>query len=265
MLNIFFFNLLLLLHLSMPQPCFGADTVKIAAGEWPPFISAKVKGKGFLAQIVEAAFAKEDVKVEWSFVPWKRALEDTKRGDYHASAAWVKTAERAEKFHVTDSVVETKLGFFYKDKKKDRFEKFTKLKEFKGLKIGTTIGYNYGPEFTKLIDSKTLTVEAAPSDEINFLKLKGDRIDTFTVELMVGEFLLNQLLDEGKISPAERKSLVVHPKHFVEEPLHMLFSKKGNQEHIKKLFDKFQVGLAKLKKEGLHLKIHKDFLSRAAH
>ena len=160
-------------------------------------------------------------------------------------------------------MVETRLSFFYHNNRKNNYEKFKNLSEFKGLKIGTTIGYNYGPEFTKLINNKTLTVESAPSDEINFLKLKGGRIDTFTVEMMVGEFLLNRLQEQGKLKESERKSLVVHPKSFVNEPLYMMFSKSGDQEKIKGLYHKFQSGLAKIKKEGIKTKIYQDYFAKA--
>ena len=69
MLKFAFNKLLILQLLTSSFPAFGTQTVKIATGDWPPFISDKLKDRGFMAQTIEAAFQKEGLKVEWSFVP----------------------------------------------------------------------------------------------------------------------------------------------------------------------------------------------------
>ena len=44
--------------------------------------------------ILDAAFAKAGVQVEYVFLPWTRALVETRDGKWDATAAWGRNAER---------------------------------------------------------------------------------------------------------------------------------------------------------------------------
>lgn len=65
-----------------------SETVKIATGDFPPWTSESLPHGGFINRVVSSAFKLSGVDVEFHYLPWKRALEATKVGQFHASSFW---------------------------------------------------------------------------------------------------------------------------------------------------------------------------------
>ena len=49
------------------------ETIRITNGEWPPYMSKKLKHYGLASRITTEAFASQGVKVEYGFFPWARS------------------------------------------------------------------------------------------------------------------------------------------------------------------------------------------------
>ncbi|OQY10015.1 MAG: hypothetical protein B6I28_01895, partial [Fusobacteriia bacterium 4572_132] len=106
-------SILLLLWGSM---IFAKSTIIIANGEWPPFSGEKLPYYGICSRMVTDIFEVENVKVEYKFVPWIRAIELTKLGKYYdAVIEFSKNKERLEKFYFSEKpILRSKMVLFHK-------------------------------------------------------------------------------------------------------------------------------------------------------
>ena len=70
----------------------------LATDPFPPFHSPEVKGYGFFAEIVQAAFKEvgHDLKIE--FVPWNRAFELSQTGYYDGVIGALYSDDRAKNY-----------------------------------------------------------------------------------------------------------------------------------------------------------------------
>ena len=94
--SIFICCLLSLFGLSAPSQ--GAETIRIAVGHFPPFLSESLPGQGTAAQLIREAFAIKGIEVVFVFLPWPRAFSETQNGQFDATAIWLKRPERENKF-----------------------------------------------------------------------------------------------------------------------------------------------------------------------
>lgn len=70
-----------------------AETVSIAVGEWPPYISEPLPNQGFLCEVVRQAFAEEDLDVSFHFYSWAEAYRLTVDGRYVVTMPWFRSSE----------------------------------------------------------------------------------------------------------------------------------------------------------------------------
>ncbi len=219
---------------------YGAEpTVKIATGEWPPFMSKNLTNYGFITHIVTESFAMEGVKAEYLFYPWARAMQNVKRGEVNASSAWYCSKEREQSFLFSDPLfLEQQVFFHLADNPFD----WKTIDDLKGKRIGATIGYFYGEDFKKGEDSKLYEVERVSSDEINFKKLLAGRIDAALASLFVGNDILKK-----NFSPKDISKITSHSQPIHNGPLHLIFPKTTNG---KKWLTVFNKGLGKMKAGG---------------
>lgn len=103
------FAVLLVYHLS---PAVAQETLVIAVGDWPPYLSDTLPHQGTAARIIREAFAVEGYRVRFEFLPWARAYKDTGAGKYDGTAVWLKTPERKKRF-ITATPWSSKSTFFF--------------------------------------------------------------------------------------------------------------------------------------------------------
>ena len=75
------------------------ETIRIANGEWPPYLSKELKHYGVASRIVAEAFALEGVKVKYGFFPWGRAYAVVQRGEWDGSVIWTIKEFSDGRFH----------------------------------------------------------------------------------------------------------------------------------------------------------------------
>lgn len=218
----------------------AGETVRLTNGEWPPYLSEQFKHFGLASRIVTEAFALEGVKVEYGFFPWARSLKLAEDGDWAGSVVWRASEDRAEKFYISDEVVPDKVVFFYL--KRNPFDWKT-VASLKGVRIGATLSYQYGPAFDAAAAARQIDVERAPTDETNMRKLLGERFQVFPINVDVGYHMLRLHFKEEQIA-----LFTHHPRPVTEEPLRLLLSKKvvGNEQ----LMNLFNRGLKRLRESG---------------
>jgi polar amino acid transport system substrate-binding protein len=206
------------------------QTIKIALGEWPPYISKKANDSGPIARLIKDIFYDEGYKIEYEFLPWTRAYKLTSRGKYDAMAIWMMKEERKEKFWYSNEVLTERFTIFHL---KETTVNTNTLKE---INLGVNLGYKYGDIFDKYMkDNKITPVSSVIKPSQNFMLLLNKRIDAFPMEKNVGYDTLANL--ESKIM----SSKITHtnfPQLFKANGSFLLFSKEKERNlELLKLFN----------------------------
>ncbi|MEJ2794332.1 transporter substrate-binding domain-containing protein [Iodobacter sp. LRB] len=243
-----YFLTILLFIISAGSAQSAEMRVRIASGEFQPYLSESLQNEGFISKIIRGAFRQENVTVSIAYYPWKRSYDMVKKGEADLTPYWVKTPERSQLFILSDPIDVVQYGFFHlKDKKITQLD-FSNLNNYK---VGVSIGYSYGAAFDTARKKQQFICDEAPSDEINIKKLIARRIDLFTADKILGQYLISTTL-----SPKDADKIIFFPKNFAEEPVYLLISKKT--PNGAEIADKFNKGLKKLKLSGEYQRIMQE-------
>lgn len=216
-----------------------ADTVRLTNGDWLPYLS-RTPPHGEVSQIIAAAFAHEDVSVTWGFFPWSRSYILARDGRWDGSAAWSCTRERFRDFYFSEAIEPIRYVFFHLS---DRTFEWDDMADLKGLRIGLTQDYSYGPALEEAAQKGWFTTDTTTSDEVNFRKLLAGRIDVFPMDIRAGLALIQKSL-----SVQQATRLTYHPRVLHAANLHLILSRKvaGNQA----LMQRFNSGLQAVRDTG---------------
>lgn len=204
--------------------------LSISAGDWPPFFVASEPGQGSVARLVRDIFAEAGYKVEFNFLPWKRAYREAAAGKHDATAIWMYATDREQDFVYSDAVMNERFVLFYR---KDAPIQWNRMEDLSDLRLGGSIGYSYGPKFDRAAEYGMLNVEWVASTELNFRRLLFGRIDAFPEEINVGYYILRRETDED-----EARQITHHPEPISENQSFLLFPKdQPDTEKLRKIFN----------------------------
>ena len=227
------------------------DKVVLSNGEWKPYLSKDLKHSGVASHIVTEAFKKEGVAVEfkWYGESWKRAYKDAKTGKVNGSLIWSKKPEREAEMFFSDAVLSGKKDVFFHLKK----NKFTwkTIDDLKGKKISGVLGYTYGGLIDDAEKKGIIKLERVAHESLNLKKLLKGRIDLLLTGEVIGEKLIKETL-----TPAEAEMITFNSKPVREATYHLILTRSISAN--KAIIEKFNVGLKKLKDEGLYDKYIQD-------
>lgn len=225
------------------------ETIVIASGEWPPYFSQQLPEEGVVSHIVRAAFAATGTAVKFEYFPWNRSLKMTRAGHFAMSPGWARTPDRESDFFFSQSPLITERNVFYYHKDNPiRFEQVWEYDPNKPVRIGATLGYNYGEEFAMFDKEKRFRLRRSPSDEDNLKLLLNRDIDVFPLDKRVGQ----QLLQE-RFTAEQRAQLAVIPKPLRTTELFLLFSRRHPQ--TQQLQAAFEQGMMAIHADGTYQRI----------
>ena len=231
------FFLLSLFFLSMSFNLFPKETVVLAVGEWPPYVSEKNSKDKIAEIIVTEAFKLENIDVVYEYFPWKRSLERVEDGTYLGTFPWWSNAQREKDFIINkEPLITAKEVFFHLKSTDFKWENFNDLKKYK---IGGNLSYSH----VEQLEKKGISVDVAPKQELSFKKLLGGRIDALPADSIVGYYTIFKLF-----SPAKAALFTHHPKALRQGDLFMLISRNSPKGQY--IADKLDIGLKKLKDSG---------------
>lgn len=218
----------------------NARTVTIATGEYPPWISQKLKNGGFVCDVIARAFHREGINTRFVYLTWKQALKATQSGQYDATSFWFHSAQRTKYFLESQPVMQATTVFFHL--KSDPIPDWSRLSDLKSYTIGATQGYTYTKDFWEASKKGVLKVEQASSDTVNLERLISGKIDLYPTGEAVGWMLINRRF------PDSENKLTILKKPLMKSPGYVLFpkSKPGSEA----LMAKFNQGLAALHADG---------------
>jgi polar amino acid transport system substrate-binding protein len=178
----------------------AAEPMSIATSEWPPYgYLENRKAVGFATEVLGKVLPKLGVEHKFEFMPWKRAIEIAEAGEADAVYSASYNAERAEFLLYPETPLHASEYVFFIRKSDVGKLKFDTLDDLKDHKVGVTRGYSYSDELLKKLDELENSDEA-DSDELNFEKLNGGRIDYFPADLLNGLALLKKMGMQDKLT-----------------------------------------------------------------
>lgn len=208
-LCVIFFSAILIINASAQ-----AREIKLATLNWAPFYGEDLPENGFFTALVMAAMNAAELKATVSFVPWKRALMQTERGDYDGVMGAYFSEERSKIYEYSDPIYTVSVVIFAR--KDIGLTRYNNLRELSEYTIATGRGFVYNPEF----DAATYLKKKPATDQIiNIRKLFRGRVELFAVNETVFRYEVNHhtnfdLKDVVKLTPplAENDFFVMFPK-----------------------------------------------------
>ncbi|WP_019613496.1 substrate-binding periplasmic protein [Psychromonas ossibalaenae] len=230
-----------------------SETFRIATGEFTPYCSSVAKHKGFASHVVSEAFARQGHKVEFYFLPWKRALAQTQSGNFDATSWWAFNEQRGENFHYSEKLLEAHIHFFYVISHRPDFDWKT-VDDLSGYRIGKTRGYFTSDTLEAANKDGKVTFITVNDDEQNFRLLLYGRTDLFPVNIVTGLELLRT-----KFAPNIIHQVTFHPRPMNSRPGFLLFPKTNKRsQEIMRIFN---AGLESLRADGTYDNMFDNLLS----
>lgn len=243
---VIFFSLLVFCFWAINS--FGAEkTVKLVTGEWEPYSGKNMEGKGFVAEIVTAAFNEMGIEAQITFLPWKRCEYMLKKGTAFAAFPYLKTAEREKTFDFSDEVGNSNMRLFYLKTNIKQEVDWNTFADLKKYRIGGTLGYWYEKDFREA----GLNVDYAATDEVSLKKLYEGRMDILAMDELLGWHYIK------KLYPNDLRKFETVKKPLKVDKLRLLISRK--YPDAAELKDKFNIGLSTIKTNGVLAGILKKY------
>lgn len=224
-----------------------AETITLVSEDnWYPYAAFKDgKISGFAVDVIEAAYAKVGIKVEFISAPYSRCLMLVKTGRALGCFDSLNDVTLAPDFLFHhEPLFKAVIGIYATNPAQAKPVYPVNLR---GRRVGFTHEYTYGDEIEK--DKKILR-EVAPSDLSNLRKLLLGRSDFSLVYTRIVDYL------EGAY-PAEFKGKIHQVGIAVEDKLYVSFSKSWpDAKRYAKLLDQ---GLIAIREDGTYQQLEKKW------
>lgn len=223
------------------------SSITLAAEDsWPPF--ADQLGQGISHRIIKAAFLPSGIEVKSLVLPYTRALMMAEKGSVDGVFNVTREASTEQRFIFGKIPLFVATASFYQKNQKP-LNAINKWALPKGTVIGVIKSYEYGDEFSQLVQQQQLNiVTVATQHQLINLLLIG-RIDTALMFDLVAKENLQKMGVDHDITP-------VFTNH--SSDIYLAFSKQNPQaQNLAKQLDE---GLSLLKITGQY-----DTLLSAAH
>src|SRR6185312_10243866 len=165
-----------------------AAPVRLAAEDWPPYVTSALPGNGLTGAMISAVLERLGDTLDVDYFPWKRTVEYGLHNPLYAGymAVW-RTPERDKLCYFSSPVGRTQSVIAYLKEAPVRASTLTDLRE---LRVGVVGGYANGDEFDALVHSGVLHVEEGVNDSANLRKLLSHRFSVMVIEKHVLRYLL---------------------------------------------------------------------------
>lgn len=180
---------------SLSTQAKAQETITLVADEWCPYNCAPNSEKpGYAIEIAQEIFNKDNIKLVYSNLPWDRAIEEAKQGNYNGIVG----ANRleAEGFIFPEEKIGYSVNFFYV--KEESNWQFNGISSLENVSLGVIDGYSYNEELDAYIEknrnnsAKIQVIDGETGLVQNFKKLEMGRIDVFVENQAVGANYINE-------------------------------------------------------------------------
>ncbi len=152
-------------------PQAQAETIHVATGkDYPPFTSPDLEGGGFSTEVVRRVFEKAGHKVQVHWVPWNRAIMQTRSAKFMGTFPYVKDEEREKHFLFSKVLAESYVNVLTGQEGAE----ISSYKDVIGKKLCLPLGYSPGSVLQTYIDRGEIGVEKVRYIEDCFELLRHD-------------------------------------------------------------------------------------------
>lgn len=199
-----------------------ANDLIFAIGKWLPYTGKNLAGYGITTQKVKKICNKANLKCKFEFMPWKRAFNATKSGEYDGTFPWEPKGKIKKYFIVSPTIEKTKVvAFGFNQLPGDLRENHTLFSKY------TVAGVN-GYVFPEILKKEGAGIYMLNSSESAWNMLKHKRVDAYLDDIVVGKY------ECRTFTPAICEHLKISEPLFVSD-MSILFTKKGqNSKNIEK-------------------------------
>lgn len=230
------YTLMLVVSLSfLAGAARSADTLTLAASEYPPYMSSQMSNGGVAVAIVREAFRRAGYSAKTIYLPWARAVSEARDGHLDGIVGLWITPERQRVFLFSQAFLDNHIGFF---KRRDDGIRYRALADLKPYTIGIVRGYANSETF----DAARLKTDETLSDASNLAKLAAHHIDLALIDRGVANYLL-----DGSLAALAPK-LEWLPPAVVVYPMHLGIAKR--QPQAAKRIQDFNRGLDAMRQDG---------------
>jgi polar amino acid transport system substrate-binding protein len=184
-------------------PCMAAPSLRLVAGEYPPFISAELPQQGPMVVEVQRLFLAIGYAPEMlPLVPWSRALAMVQSGQAEATFGWGYSARREQDFHSSLPFFRSPRKFFALASHKPQIG----LEDLPGRSLCLPQGNTVPPEIEAVLRGKTVRLERPAYAQACLRMMVMGRVDYLLQSELVGQRLVEQAGLADKIRAASNVS-----------------------------------------------------------
>ena len=210
-----------------------AETFRVAAYPWAPFIDQDRKDGGIAIEVIRQALATQGHSIEVVNLPWVRALSMIKSNKIDIIPAAWHTQERSQFMQYSQYYAKNRLVFI--KSKTDNYE-FEGLDSLNGKVVAIVRDYAYGEDF---LNNQNIEFSIANSLESNVKKVIARR---------AALTIADEIVAKSVIPPETLKQIRFTNNALSENTLHMTCSKTNPK--CDDIIKDFNVGLKKIKTDG---------------
>lgn len=216
--SIFIFSLSANAENSPSTPEIKKEVITIVADTWCPYnCNPKSENPGFMIDIAKQVFAKHNIEISYSTMPWTRAIEETRQGK-HTAIIGASPDDAAD--FVFPSISQGFMNNHLYVKSGNPW-RYTGLDSLKKVVLGAIDGYSYNDEIDGYIKKYKLDptyVELMSGDDalaINVSKLMRGKIGVTIESRFVMNYYLsqnhlqNKIDDIASLPPSNRDNLYI--------------------------------------------------------
>lgn len=171
----------------------GQETIYLASTEYPPFYGKDLPQQGLITEIIHAAFAQTDYRVETTFYPFSRALMMQRQCKVDGLFTEWDSPERRQWGLFSDPIPpENEVGF-YKRANDDLV--------FSGKPLRINVGIVRDYVNPKLLNAPPFIQVAVTDDLTNLKKLSRGRVDLVFIDRAVAQHLMKTHMSDWEGKP----------------------------------------------------------------
>jgi polar amino acid transport system substrate-binding protein len=212
----------------------AADVLKVNTyTDYPPYLYHEENQQtGLYMKIVDLTFRAINQPYKVKTVPFKRGLYQTSEGD-GIMIGILKSEQRMQSLDFSEPFYQERVSVYFNKAITPLIKTVDKLN---GLKIGTLLGWSYGPKFDEAKNNNLFFTNESKI-ETNFTLLSKGRIDAVIHSEMSAIYLLNKLGLKDKVFLASEPLALVDIRIAVKkgtqkELLDLINQKLSEPEHI---------------------------------
>lgn len=88
------------------------EIITIATLEYHPWTGKNLKFNGFVNHVITESFQRKGYSTKFTYLPWKRAVIETKNGKYSALSYVYLDKDREKEFYLSEPISQEKIVFF---------------------------------------------------------------------------------------------------------------------------------------------------------